>query len=249
MDRRDLIACVDLTALGEDQRADALDELCDLAIDPGPGLPPVAAVCVWPRFVPSARARLALSPSAGVRVATVVSFPTGIASPAERAREVKEALAAGADEIDMVLAPDALENPTRAMGELVAARHAAGAHTLKVIIETGRLAAPDRIRAATRLVMDAGADFVKSSTGRGFPGVTADAARAMCSEIAEHRPEDAGRERRLVGLKFSGGIRDIVFASELADIVEEILGTAWLTPEYLRIGASRLPTGTATSSQ
>jgi len=251
----ELIACIDLTYLQEAEPTDdhpdstvdaaiaqAIVDLCAIAEDPGPGTPGVAAVCVWPHLVARTRAELTRRGSS-VRLATVVAFPSGEATPQERVDEIGSVLAVGADEIDMVLAADALEEPGRAGEELQAARAAAGSHVLKVIIETGRLETGDAIQAATRLAIDGGADFVKSSTGKGWPGINLRAARAMCAEIAADAPGQP------VGIKFSGGIRTLAFAQELADIVEEDLGPEWLQPDRLRFGTSCQPTGIFASSQ
>lgn len=243
----ELIACLDLTSLGEDDTTATIDDLIARSIAPiprsgtgrGPDAPATAAICVWPRFVPYARAALARRGSA-VRLATVVAFPSGQATAQERADEIASVLAAGADEIDMVLAADALEESGRACEELQAARVAAGSHLLKVIIETGRLETDARIQAATHLAIESGADFVKSSTGKGYPGVTPEAARSMCTAVASASAA-ASPAGPPVGVKFSGGIRDMALALSLAGIVEEVLGTQWLTPTRFRIGASQVP--------
>lgn len=228
-----LAACLDLTLLDDAGRGrtdlEDLLALCAVAARPGPGFGPVAAVCVWPRAVAPAASALRGS---GVSVASVIAFPSGEEEPAARRDAIGYALSSGADEIDSVLDPGALDDLDRARDALASEREAVGSATWKVIIESGRLADAERIRAATRLVIDAGAEFVKTSTGRVQPGATTGATRVICEEIA------AAQAR--VGVKLSGGIRTIGDAEALAGVVSDVLGPDAIEPGRLRLGASRL---------
>ncbi|MBX6367391.1 MAG: deoxyribose-phosphate aldolase [Rhodospirillales bacterium] len=190
---------------------------------------PVAAVCIWPRFVPLAKVALGGS---DVRVATVANFPAGTPDPDAAAREVGEAIAAGADEVDVVYpfaAPDKGESLVRAC------RRAAGRRLLKVILETGALGEAAAIRRAAATAIDAGADFVKTSTGKREPGVTPEAARAICEALLEARAR-----RRWAGLKVSGGIRSLADAAPYLALAETMLGPEFVGPATFRIGASKL---------
>ena len=233
------LRCIDLTSLtGEETRAD-VEALCERALRPDPDddtVPSVAAVCLYPAAVDVAASKLA---GTGVRVAaTAGAFPSGRASEEERAREIREAIDRGAEEVDTVLDHAAfLEGRTaRVRRELEASREAAGAATLKVILETGALASPEAVRGATLLAIEAGADFVKSSTGKREPGATPEAFRAM-SEAVRDVGEATGQA---VGVKVAGGVRTADVATSYAEIVRETLGADWLQPSRFRIGASSL---------
>lgn len=224
---RQLIGLIDLTNLDDGCDVAAIDKLCAAAVEHQ-----VAAVCVWPDFVAQACSLLA---GAGVRVATVVNFPTGD----ERAFAVASLTATsvdnGADEIDVVL-------PYRAFaaGEfhhcadvLRSARLAtAGTAHLKVILETGELVDPDLIAAASRFAIDHGADFIKTSTGKSPVSATPAAVAIMLDAIAE--------SDRTVGIKPSGGIRTAADAERYVGMAEERLGVEWPTPHTFRFGASSL---------
>jgi deoxyribose-phosphate aldolase len=190
---------------------------------------PVAAVCLWPRFVPLAKVLLAGS---DVRVATVANFPAGAADPATAARETAEAVAAGADEVDVVF-PFAA--PAEGPALVRACRRAAGRRMLKVILETGALGDAAAIRRAAAAAIDAGADFVKTSTGKREPGATPEAARAICEAILAARAQ-----RRWAGLKVSGGVRTLADANAYLAIAEGMLGPEFVGPGTFRIGASKL---------
>ena len=199
-------------------------------------VPSVAAICVYPNFVKTVREVLTAS---GVNVACVSGcFPASQSFPEVKIAETALAIAAGADEIDIVLnlgaflAGDYLEASTEIEEQKATAR---GAH-LKVILETGALREPELIRRASILALFSGADFLKTSTGKEFPGADLRAAYILCSVLREYR-EKYGELR---GVKFSGGIRSAEEAVKYYCIVEALLGEEWLDNRLFRIGASSL---------
>lgn len=223
---RRAIALLDLTDLADDCTPDDVEQLCGRA-----SRWETAAVCVWPDFVAQAAGLLATS---GVRVATVVNFPTGDERPYAVAAVTGRVLADGADEIDVVLpyrrflAGDA----AWASAVLDAVRATVGARTVKVILETGELPGTDAIERATRFAIDHGADFVKTSTGKSPVSATVEAAEAMLRVIA-----GAGRP---VGIKPSGGIATAGDAARYLGAAEAAMGRGWVSPATFRIGTSRL---------
>lgn len=231
---RRAIALLDLTELGDTATTEQVDSLCARAVGPHGN---VAAVCVWPRHVAGAVERLW---GTNVRVATVVNFPTGDEAVHDVLAMTHQALADGADEIDLVL-------PYRAVmeGDLAHAaamvdhvRHSvpADSHRLKVILETGELTRPDLIDRAARLAIEHGADFVKTSTGKTPHSASLQATRIMLQAIL-----DADREHdRAVGLKPSGGIRTVDDAAAYLHQADEFMGPLWATPTTFRFGASGL---------
>jgi deoxyribose-phosphate aldolase len=221
-----ILPLVDLTSLTESDTDARIETLCARAIDAG-----VAAVCVWPRFVPLAKARLDRNP---IRLATVANFPDGSDDLARAARDTSAALAAGAAEVDVVAPIQAvLEGDIGLVTELVqACRKAAPEATLKIILETGRLAEPARIAAVARAAIMGGCDMLKTSTGRFPVGATLEAAAVLLAVIEEAD----GR----VGVKFSGGIRTTQQAAPYLYLVDHFLGPGWTSPDTLRFGASAL---------
>lgn len=230
------LACLDLTSLNENDNAAQIAALCERAAPRrlASGLrAPVAAVCVWPRFAKLARSLLPDS----IAVAAVANFPEG-ASEIERAvRDTGEIVQAGAQEVDVVLPYRALlAGDSAACSALLAAvRRACDGLVLKVILETGELREPALIEHAARLALEAGADFLKTSTGKTPLSATPQAAQAMLGAIAG----DA-RARRHVGFKASGGIRSVADAGVYLDLVQAALGAQALVPARFRIGASAL---------
>ena len=225
---RRALALLDLTVLADDATADGARDLCRRAVS---GPVPVAAVCLWPRFVAVAREALGDSP---VRIATVVNFPDGDTPIAPVIRETEAALQAGADEIDLVL-------PWRAVlaGQVTAAaamvrnvRMRCGDKLLKVILETGEYPDLDKVRIAAELAIASGADFIKTSTGKTAHSASIPAARMMLSVIA--------MTARPVGLKPSGGIRTLADARGYLDLADATKGEGWATPQRCRFGASGL---------
>lgn len=224
-----LLPLLDLTSLGEDDMPDSIRRLCASARTPH-GFP--AAVCIYPEHVTTAREALAGTP---VQVATVVNFPDGSADAGRVARETRRAIAAGAREIDMVLPWQVLlaGDVARARAGVAACREACGSDVvLKLILETGALADPKLIRVASELGLDAGVDFLKTSTGKIAASATPDAAAVMLDAIAERGGD--------CGFKAAGGIRTLDDAAAYIALAEARLGDGWVTPERFRIGASAL---------
>ena len=224
-----LLSLLDLTSLGEDDTPARIEGLC-AAARTAHGLP--AAICVYPEHVSTVRRRF---PNDSVKVATVVNFPEGADDPARVARETRRAIAAGADEIDMVLPYRALlaGDVVRATEAVTACRAACGPGiAMKLILETGELGTPGRIRQASLIGLQAGVDFLKTSTGKVPVNATHEAARVMIDAIAE-----AGGA---CGLKLSGGIRSIDDAVPYLEIITERMGASWIAPDHVRIGASAL---------
>jgi deoxyribose-phosphate aldolase len=223
---RRAIPLLDLTDLGAGTTEAAADVLCERAAGAS-----VAAVCIWPPFVARCRQRLV---GTGVRVATVVNFPAGT-DPIERVAAVTAAaLAAGAEEIDVVLPYAAwlAGDADHAARLLAAVRTETAGRVMKVIIETGEL--PDRaaIDRATMFAIEHGADFVKTSTGKTPVSATPEAAEIVLEAIA------VSGER--VGFKASGGIRTVADAAGYLDLADGIMGPDWPTPATFRLGASSL---------
>lgn len=223
------LACLDLTSLNDaDTEADVI-ELCARAHGVHGT---VAAVCVWPRFAALARREL----PAGIAVAAVANFPDGSADIARAMRDAREIVDAGAQEVDVVLPFASLQRgDERAVAELLAAvRKACDGLVLKVILETGVLVDEPLIARASQLSLDAGADFLKTSTGKTPVSATHAAAVLMLNAIA------ADPRHAHVGFKASGGIRTVADATVYFDLVTRILGASALGPRRFRIGASSL---------
>lgn len=233
------IACMDLTTLEGKDSEGRIRSLCARAIKPAPHLdtPSVAAVCVYPSLVRVAKDALRGSP---VKVASVATaFPSGLSSLDVRLQDVKAAVGDGADEIDMVIDRGAFlaGKRDRVYDEIVAVKAACGSAVhLKVILETGELVTYDNIRRASDLALEAGADVIKTSTGKVGTNATFPVAVAMCEALRDY----SRRTGRRAGLKVAGGVRTTKQALTYLVIVKETLGEAWLTPEYFRIGASSL---------
>jgi deoxyribose-phosphate aldolase len=230
------IACLDLTTLeGKDTRA-KVRGMCARGVSPAPGAPSVAAICIYPVHAREAAAALAGS---GVRVASVATaFPSGQASLQQKLREVREAVDAGADEIDMVIDRAAfLEGDYgRVRDEVAAVKDACGAAILKVILEAGELGSYRAIRHACDLALDGGADFLKNATGKIVPASTPAIALVLCEALRDRARATGAR----LGLKLAGGIRTTGAALGYLALVNETLGPAWLRPDRLRVGASAL---------
>lgn len=228
---RRAIGLIDLTDLADDHAPDGVDELCRRAARHR-----TAAVCVWPEFVARCAGLLAGS---GVRVATVVNFPTGDEPVEEVVAATRQALADGADDIDLVLPYRAFRagDTARAGGMVAAVAELVEAPAiLKVILESGELTDAGSVAAAARLAIDHGADFVKTSTGKTTHGASVEAARAMLAEIAR----TAREHDRTVGIKPSGGIRSVDDASAYLAVADEVMGEAWVDSSTFRFGASGL---------
>ena len=223
------LECLDLTNLDDRCTRDDVVRLCERATTP---FGHVAAVCVWPRFVATASECLA---GRGVAIATVVNFPSGDEPLGDVVDMTRASLADGANEIDLVLPYTSFVrgDTARASEYVSTVRGVLPAECqLKVILETGEIGAVDLIESAARLAIAAGADFVKTSTGKTSTSATPDAVRAMLGVI---RNSDA-----TVGIKPSGGIRTIADAQLYLGLADEIMGPAWATPQTFRFGASGL---------
>ena len=231
------ISMLDLTTLEGKDSEGKVRQLCRKAVRPLPEdatVPSVAAVCVYPNLVPAARSALAGS---AVRVASVATgFPAGLVPLPVKVEEAQRAVAMGADEIDMVIDRGAFLAGDHAavFEEIVAVKEACRPAILKVILETGELETYDNVRRASHLAMAAGADFIKTSTGKIAPAATPAVVLVMLEAIRDHF-FDSGRR---VGMKAAGGVRTSKQALHLLVLVKETLGDAWLTPELFRIGAS-----------
>lgn len=233
------VRCCDLTTLEGSDTPGKVRQLAAKAKRPNPvdpSIPSVAALCIYPRLVSVAAAALRGS---SVRVASVATaFPSGQSALDVRLREIEQAVADGATEVDMVISRGAFlaGDEAAVFDEIVASKEAAGAAHLKVILETGELGTYDRVRRASLIAMAAGADLIKTSTGKLPVSATLPTALVMCEAIRDH----ADRTGRKVGLKVAGGIRSAKDAIRYLVVVHETLGTDWLSPDFFRIGASSL---------
>ncbi len=204
--------------------------------DAMPGLPHVAAVCVYPTMVSVARKALA---GREINIASVATgFPSGQAPLAVKLDETRLAVEAGADEIDMVISRGAFlaGDYGHVFDEIAAIKAACGDAHLKVILETGELGTLDRVRRASVLAMHAGADFIKTSTGKIQPAATMPVTLVMLQAIRDYYFATG----RMVGMKPAGGISQSKQAIHYLVMLKETLGNAWMTPEWFRFGASSL---------
>jgi deoxyribose-phosphate aldolase len=230
------ISMVDLTTLEGADTPGKVRALCTKAMHPGEGAPRVAAVCVYPDLVSVAVETLAGS---GVKVASVATaFPSGRTSLEVKVTDTALAVAAGADEIDMVIDRGAFLSGdyTKVFEQIVAVKAACGDAHLKVILETGELATYDNVRRASWLAMLAGADFIKTSTGKVAPAATLPVTLIMLEAVRDFRD----RTGRQVGVKPAGGIRTTKDAIKNLVLVNETAGDDWLSPDWFRLGASSL---------
>jgi len=228
-----LLSCIDLTSLNDTDNSEIIQKLCDKAITPHGH---VAAVCVYPPFVRQAAQQLKNTP---VKIATVVNFPSGNQAIETVVAAIHQAKVDGAQEIDAVLPYQDFLNQdqagTRAFIE--ACKTTCGENILlKIILETGALKKPELIAEACRTAILAGADFVKTSTGKIAEGATIEAATIMLLTIQGLRP----KVKRPLGLKVSGGIREPEQAQQYYELACRILGEKNITPATFRIGASQL---------
>ena len=232
------IRCVDLTTLEGKDSEGRVRSLCAKAVTPRPGsgAPSVAAVCVYPNLVAVAKDALRRTP---VKVASVATaFPSGLSNLDVKLADTAAAIASGADEIDMVIDRGAFLSgrERQVFDEIVAVKNVCGDVHLKVILETGELGTYDNIRRASDLALEAGADVIKTSTGKVGTNATFPTALVMCEALRDFQRRTG--ERR--GLKVAGGVRTTKQALTYLVIVKETLGDAWLTPDLFRIGASSL---------
>jgi deoxyribose-phosphate aldolase len=233
------ISMVDLTTLEGADTPGKVTAMCAKALHPDPddpAVPPVAAVCVYPDLVGVASKAVAGSSVAVASVAT--AFPSGRASLAVKLADVGDALSAGADEIDMVIDRGAFlaGRYGQVFEEIRAVREACGGAHLKVILETGELATLDNVSRASWLAMLAGADFIKTSTGKVTPAAAPPVTHVMLAAVRDYQLASGRR----VGVKVAGGVRTAKEAVRYLVLVNETAGPQWLTPALFRIGASSL---------
>lgn len=234
-----VLSMIDLTTLEGADTAGKVRQLCQKAMhlhDRLPGLPQVAAVCVYPTMVSVAKKALG---SSGIKVASVATaFPSGMTARDIKLEETRLAVAAGADEIDMVISRGAFlqGDYNFVFDEIAAVKKACGEAHLKVILETGELGTLDRVRRASVLAMHAGADFIKTSTGKVQPAATMPVTFVMLQAIRDYYEESG----RMVGMKPAGGISNAKLAVHYLVMLRETLGAKWLTPKWFRFGASSL---------
>ncbi|HSG46744.1 MAG TPA: deoxyribose-phosphate aldolase [Longimicrobiales bacterium] len=234
-----VLSMIDLTTLeGKDTPGKVL-QLCRKALhlhDSLPGLPHVAAVCVYPTMVATARRALE---GTDVKVASVATaFPAGMSALEVKLADTRMAVEAGAHEVDMVISRGEFLRGEfgYVFDEIAAVKEACGQAHLKVILETGELGSLDRVRQASVLAMHAGADFIKTSTGKIQPAATLPVVLVMLQAIADFHRETG----RMVGMKPAGGISSAKLAIHYLVMLHETLGPAWVTPDWFRFGASSL---------
>ena len=234
------LSMIDLTTLEGQDTQGKVTQLCQKAMhlhSALPDLPHVAAVCVYPTMVKVARK--ALRGHDDIKVASVATaFPSGMAPLSIKLEETRIAVEEGADEVDMVISRGAFLQGEyqRVFDEIVAVKEACGRAHLKVILETGELGTLDRVRRASVLAMHAGADFIKTSTGKIQPAATLPVTLVMLQAIRDHY-HATGRK---VGMKPAGGISKAKLAIQYLVMLRETLGAGWLTPDWFRFGASTL---------
>jgi len=233
------ISMMDLTTLEAKDTPGKVRQLCAKAIRPHeslPDIPSAAAVCVYPNMV--AEAKKALT-GTKIKVASVATaFPSGMSTRDVKIRETKFAVNQGADEIDMVISRGHFlaGEYNFVFDEIAAVKEACGNAHLKVILETGELSTLDNVRKASDLAMYAGADFIKTSTGKVQPAATLPVTLVMLEAIRDFYYS----EGKMIGMKPAGGISTAKLALQYLVMVRETLGEDWLTPDYFRFGASSL---------
>lgn len=224
-----LISCLDLTSLNDEDTEETILKLCSDAKTPAGE---VAAVCVFPKFVSLAKAALL---NTSIKIATVANFPQGSADITQTIAQIHSSIEAGADEIDVVMPYYLIgyNDFEKARQYLHTCKTACGSTIpMKVIIESGELKSTENIRFASQIAIDAGANFIKTSTGKVRINATPEAAQTMLEVI-----RDSGKP---VGFKASGGIRTTETAEQYLRFAKEIMGDDWVSPNTFRIGASSL---------
>ena len=234
-----ILSMIDLTTLEGQDTPGKVRQLCQKAIQlhaAMPGLPHVAAVCVYPTMVGVAKEALA---GHDINIASVATaFPSGMSTLSVKLDDTRMAVDAGATEIDMVISRGAfLAGDYRyVFDEIAAVKKACGEAHLKVILETGELGTLDRIRKASVLAMHAGADFIKTSTGKIQPAATMQVTLVMLHAIRDYYYETG----KMIGMKPAGGISTAKLGVHYLVMLRETLGNAWMTPQWFRFGASSL---------
>ncbi|CTQ65248.1 deoxyribose-phosphate aldolase [Roseibium alexandrii] len=228
------LGLVDLTNLNDDCTAEEITALTNRTVTPYGA---VAAVCVWPRFVAQAVRELA---GTGVKVATVVNFPAGGEDTQAVVAETRQAIADGADEIDLVMPYRTFVEGRKGFAEehIIQVKAAIPEPAiLKVILETGEIKDPLLIHAASNVAIAAGADFIKTSTGKVAVNATLEAAEIMLTAIEEARRDNA---ERVIGFKPAGGIKTASDAAAYLALADKIMGHNWVSASTFRFGASGL---------
>lgn len=229
------IRLLDLTNLNDDCCKQDIDVLCANAQTKYGN---AAAICIWPRFVAYAKPQLVKS---NIKIATVVNFPSGGANTNNVVLETRDAIASGADEIDLVFPYEAfLSGDVETAAEQIATiKSICGSNTvLKVIIETGELKLDDAIKSASHLAIDNGADFIKTSTGKVDVNATLHSAGIMLQAISDSKKTNG----KVIGFKPAGGLKTTQDAADYLALVEKTLGKNWVSPNTLRFGASSILT-------
>ncbi|MEZ4308020.1 MAG: deoxyribose-phosphate aldolase [Polyangiaceae bacterium] len=232
------VSMMDLTTLEGKDSAGKVTQMCQKALHPHEraDIPSCAAVCVYPKWVPTAKEALRGST---VKVASVATaFPSGLSPLPIKLDDVRRAVDFGADEIDMVIDRGAMLSGqhTLVFDEIAATKEACGQAHLKVILETGELGSYDVVRKASQIAMLAGADFIKTSTGKIQPAATPPVTLVMLEAIRDFYYSTG----KIIGMKPAGGIRTAKQALHYLVLVKETLGDRWLTPDLFRFGASTL---------
>ena len=234
-----ILSMIDLTTLEGKDSPGKVKQLCYKAAhlhDQHPELPAVAAICVYPNMVPVAKVALV---GTNIKVASVATaFPSGMTNLSAKLKEVRSVVDAGAEEVDMVISRGKfLSGDLEFVSDEVAQiKDACGAAKLKVILETGELVTLDNVRRASDLVMHAGADFIKTSTGKINPSATPVVVLTMLEAIRDYYLQTGYK----IGMKPAGGVSTAKQGIQYLVMVRETLGQGWLTPDLFRIGASSL---------
>lgn len=233
------LSMIDLTTLEGKDTAGKVKQLCYKAVhlhDSYPGLPTTAAICVYPNMVATAKKALEGS---GVKVASVATaFPSGQSTTEVKLIETRYAVESGADEVDMVISRGKfLEGEYNfVFDEIAAIKEACGAARLKVILETGELVSYDNVRRASDIAMYAGADFIKTSTGKIQPAATMPVTLVMLEAIRDFYYKTGKK----IAMKPAGGISKSKLALHYLVMLNEVLGSGWMNNEWFRFGASSL---------
>ena len=234
-----VLSMIDLTTLEGKDSPGKVKQLCNKAAhlhDQFPNLPTVAAICVYPTMVPIAKKALI---GTDINVASVATaFPSGMSLLEHKLEEVKMVVDAGADEVDMVISRGKFLRGeySYVADEVAQVKEACGEAHLKVILETGELVTLDNVRLASDIAMEAGADFIKTSTGKVSPAATPPVVLVMLEAIRDYYKQTGKK----IGLKPAGGISKAKLAIQYLVMVRETLGEDWLLPDLFRFGASSL---------
>ena len=234
-----ILNMIDLTTLEGKDSPGKVKQLCYKAAhlhDQYPGLPNVAAICVYPNMVPIAKKALS---GTNIKIASVATaFPSGMTSLKAKLAEVKSVVKAGADEIDMVISRGKFlcGEYQYVSDEITKVKDACGKAHLKVILETGELVTLDNVRLASDIAMEAGADFIKTSTGKVSPAATPPVVLTMLEAIRDFQSKTGKK----IGMKPAGGIGTAKQAIQYLGMIKETLGEDWLSPDLFRFGASSL---------